>query len=412
MIVPRSLRLAGRLTAVLVLAATACARPHPPAPPHAEFLVVGGDSTYWVTSGPSGLRVRGAPLMLARYDDRFHELDVADDDHSYANALLVAQLVFSRDLVSGDSVSVFPDTLIDRRIGAYVAAHPDDQPLSPDDPVADHPDVVATSDVTLLDVDGPYLSIEYHADTRQRPRLGYHTTWRSVIDLHARRPLALAELVGSGGAAAIEAEGHRRYDAVVDSAQRSGGDFGDVVRVVLSQMTFDPHSFSLGHLNGKPAVAFAGRIAGRRDGDGTLPLPPIAFDAPAWWGDVRAGLPADTTPTDRRWTARGYSVVAHADTADSIALVSVVDSARRVWRVGAVQAPVRRIYWLDRPPIDSTTRRALDRAFNDATLYDQNARVAAVHATRAGGTVHAAGFHPSAVHAPTARSPRRHQRLP
>lgn len=362
--------------AVLLAACTAHGPATTPAP-RAEFLLVSGDSTYWVTSGPDGLRVRGSPIVLAEYGGRFHELYVADDDHSYYDALLVGQLVFSRDLISGDSTSVFTDTLVDRLAHAYEASHPDEDPLGPDDPVADRPSVVATSDVTLLDVHGPFLSLEYHADTRTRPHPGYHATWRSVVDLRTAQPARLDELLGPAAAARTIAEGRRSYQAVLDEARAGERALGDVVSLVLSEVSFDSTSFELSDIHGGPAVAFAGRIAGRRDGQGALPLPAIPVDSQPWWALVRPGLPTTRDSASARWERPGYTVAARIDAVDSVANVTLLDSAaRHTFVVAQVHTPLRRIYWLDRPPIDSTTRVALNRAFNEAALYDDNVRVA------------------------------------
>jgi len=52
----------------------------------------------------------------------------------------------------------------------------------------------------------------------------------------------------------------------------------------------------------------------------------------------------------------------------------LVDSLRREFPIGGVAAPVHRIYWLDRPPLDRAQRAALTRAFDEAALYDDAAR--------------------------------------
>jgi hypothetical protein len=363
------------LPAALLAACTT----HSPAvtPPRAEFLLVSGDSTYWVTSGDDGLTVRGSPIMLAEYGGRFHELYVADDDHSYYDALLVGQLVFSRDLITGDSTAVFTDTLVDHIARDYERVHPDDVPLGPDDPVAERPRVVATSDLTLLAVHGPFLSLEYHADTRTRPNPGYHATWRTVVDMRVGHPVGVDDLVGPDQAPRTIAEGRRSYQVVIDAARNGEHALGDVVSLVLSEVSFDDRSFRLTDIHGHPAVVFAGRIAGRRDGQGALPLLPIPIDSEAWWGSVRPTLPTTRDSGEATWARPGYRVLARIDTADSVADVTLVDSAsHRAFTVAQVHTPLRRVYWLDEPPIDSTTRRALKRAFNDAALYDDNVRVA------------------------------------
>ncbi len=398
-----------RLLPVLLLAA--CATPRVSTPPTAEFLLVAGDSTYWVTSGPRGVQVRGSPIVLARYEGRFHELYVADDDNSYYDALLVGQLVFTRDLITDDSVSVFSDTLVGRISHAYASAHPDDQPLGPNDPIVDRPDVVATSDVTLLGVQGPYLSIEYHADTHTRRQTAFHTTWRSVIDLRLGRPIGVQRLVGDSAGRALVAEARRAYDAVLDSVRSEASGLGAAVPIVLSEVRFDPRSFSLEDVDGRPAVAFAGRISGRRDGQGTLPLPPIAIDSAAWWSAVQPTLPIRADGDTVRWVRPGYTVLALTDTVDSVARVALVDSARHAWPVATVHLPLRRSYWLDHPPIDSTTRRALARAFNDAVLYDPNMRVATVRHARQPRRARAGALLSTLLRPVVGHAPRRHFRI-
>ena len=182
---------------LLLFLLAGCSSPRPSAPPAVDFLLVSGDSTYWVTTGAGALNFRGSPLILARYGGRFHEVYVADDDHSYAEALLIGQLVYSRDLITNDSIPLFTDTLVGRIWRTYAAAHPDLMPLDPDEPVDDEPGLTATSEVTLLDMHGPYLSLEYHADTRRQPDPAFHTTWQAVVDMRDGHAVTLPELIGT-----------------------------------------------------------------------------------------------------------------------------------------------------------------------------------------------------------------------
>jgi hypothetical protein len=61
------------LALAVVVAASACRRAAPATarPPIADFVLSAGDSSYWVTSADGAVRVRGAPLELARVDGRF-----------------------------------------------------------------------------------------------------------------------------------------------------------------------------------------------------------------------------------------------------------------------------------------------------------------------------------------------------
>src|SRR3712207_8117652 len=96
--------------ALAVILSVACACGPAAPPPTAEFLVAAGDSTYWVRTDTTGVRVRGSPILLARYGGQFYEVYVTDDDRSFADATFVGQRVYRRDLVTGDSALVLEDS--------------------------------------------------------------------------------------------------------------------------------------------------------------------------------------------------------------------------------------------------------------------------------------------------------------
>src|SRR5918997_426201 len=148
---PRCLKAA--LAAVVLLVAGAC-RPQGP-PPTAEFLVSAGDSTYWIRTDTTGVRVRGSPILLARYGGQFYEVYVTDDDRSYTDALFVGQRIYRRDLVTGDSTLVYEDSLVPGMARSYGAANPRARPLGPDEDADEEPSTSTTSEVTILDVHGP-----------------------------------------------------------------------------------------------------------------------------------------------------------------------------------------------------------------------------------------------------------------
>jgi hypothetical protein len=150
-------------------------------------------------------------------------------------------------------------------------------------------------------------------------------------------------------------------------------------------LSFDASSFTLTDLARKPAVAFVVPTAGANDANVALPLSPLSAGEPAWWSDLRATLPADRDSSDERWTAKGYVVRARYASDGETASVALGDSTGREWKVGRVQAPVHRILWLDSPPLDSVDRGALERAFDDAVLYDDAVRVASRGHARAAG---------------------------
>ncbi|MDF1505474.1 hypothetical protein, partial [Roseisolibacter sp. H3M3-2] len=170
-----------------------------------EFLLAAGDSTYWVSAGPGGARVRGAPLLLARWDGRLYEVYAADDDRSYYDAVFTSQRVFRRDLLGGDSLAVYDDPRVRTLADRYAVANPYERPLAPDEDAAEDPGTVATSEVSLLDVHGPYLTVEFRADVESRggaadlaARLG-----RPVLDLRGVAGATLGALLGAGEAARL-----------------------------------------------------------------------------------------------------------------------------------------------------------------------------------------------------------------
>jgi hypothetical protein len=354
----------------------ACAGGPAAAPPTAEFLVASFDSTYWVTSGATGVQLRGAPLTLTSTNGRFYELFVADDDRSFYDAVLVGQRLYRRDLLTGDSAVVFADSVVPRLATRYAAAHPAEFPLDGDEEPSEEPELVANAEVELVAVHGPYATYEYHTDVERSGGESRYVTRRGVVDWRTGRAEPLATLFGEGEARALVREGRRRLAAALDSVRRSPDPRAVDVRPSLGRFAFDERSFSLGDSAGRPAVTFYVPGAGDDAGGLVLPLPPIVTPLPAWWADVRGALaepPADGAVD--RWAGARYGLLARY-ASDTVATLALVDPARREWPVGRVQASLERVLWLDRPPVDARTRRALQRAFDESALYDEEARLA------------------------------------
>ena len=192
-----------------------------PVPPKSDFIIEAGDSSYWVQTGPAGIRVRGVPMRIARVDGAFDELYVADDDHSYPDAIITGQNVFRRDLRTGDSSLVFKDTLVAGVARWYAERHPTEKPLGPDDDLPDEPQVNATSSLDLLGQYGRTL-------TPLRPS--------GLVDFDGRRLDGLSEegLIPSGaliravrvrGQGLQDTAGVRRPDALVQPEQPEPGQF-------------------------------------------------------------------------------------------------------------------------------------------------------------------------------------------
>jgi hypothetical protein len=369
-----------RATLLLLAACSTSRTPRVTAPPRAEFLVNSADSTFWVTTTSGEMRVRGVPLILARYDGRYYELYTADNDLSYDDALLLGERLYRRDLLTGDSTLVFSDTTVPRIAGAYARAHPDEQPLQPNDDGEAQPSTSATAEVDIIDVDGPYLSYEYHVDVELPNRRPWHSTRRGVLDLRSGKETRVTDLFGASTGVRIAADGRRVYEATRDSIVRARASLGDGDRRAadaLRGLQFDDRSFSLTDMNGRPAVMFGVPGHGEGAAGNLVELDPVVADSAAWWTAIRAGAPTSDDSGDDRWSGAGYQVLARYDTSGQIARLSIADPSKTEWSVGAMTAPLRSITWLDHPAVSAAERSALSRAFNQAAAYDENARVAA-----------------------------------
>ena len=355
-------------------------------PPAAEFLLGAGDSTFWVKTGRDGVHVRGAPLTLARYGGRFYEIYVADDDRSYSNAVFVGQRIYRRDLIKGDSVAVFEDTMVGREAARYAVRHPDDSPLEPDEDAADDPASTVTGEVDILDLHGPFLSFQYRGALKGEAGSG-ETVRHGVLDLRSigapKSAASLRPVLGVPGAERMIAAGQRRFGAVKDSA-RAIGEAGDESErrgsraLTGGAFSFDPLSFTLGDRDRGLAVTF---IVPGHGATGTgrylsLGSIPVAGSLPAWWREVRPTLPnADSTAVV--WRHGKIDIVARYDTIGNDVQLALRDSARHEWPVAHVPSPAHRVFWLDAASdlvVDADTRRALVRAFDESALYSDDAR--------------------------------------
>jgi hypothetical protein len=320
--------------------------------------------------------MRGSPMVLARLEGRFRELYVVDDDRSYENALFVGQRLYQRDLVSGDSLEIFRDTLVPRLADAYARRNPDARRLAPDEDAGEEPSTTATADVSVLGVHGPFLSIEYHADTSGASDDSWHMTRHQVIDLRSGKQVTLADVLGSPEAASVLTRARFNYQETLDSIRKDRRSSAQRAARSLGRFRFDPLSFSLTAPNGTLMIAFSAPGQGSGGEGFTMPIRPIPVAEPPWWAEARAALPTSTREREEHWDRGAYVVKAAYDTSASPVRLTLVDSAGKDVPLGGVAAPIHRIYWLDRPPFDKTQRAALTRAFDEAALYDDAARAA------------------------------------
>jgi len=351
-------------------------------PPPAEFLIASGDSTYWVTSGAEGVRLRGSPIALSRVGTRFYEVYVADDDHSFYDAVFVAQRIYRRDLLTGDSVAVFADSSVGRLARRYAARHPEAEPLGPEDAASDDPRAVATGEIEILDAHGPYLSYEYRADVDVDEEPEVHATRRGVVDLRSGQRATLPVMFGDQGAALAIARGRRAYHDVLDSVRASRDARARRAAAALDAFAFDERSYSLAETDDRePAVAFLVPGTGERGAGLALPLPPVPVSPPAWWAEVRDALPerhsSDSAgAADDRWRRETYDVLADYDSSGESLALALRDTTGRQWHVGRLAAPAHHVYWIDGGRVDSAARRGLARAFDESALYGDEVRTA------------------------------------
>ena len=374
-------RLAASLALALLLAVAACRQPHR-APPAGEFLVLAGDSTFWVRTGADGIRARGSPLHLARYRGRYYEVYITDDDRSYTDALIVGQQMYRRDLLSDDSALVFEDTTISHIARWYGRSHPSDHPLEEDDDPDAEPHVTAQSELNTVAQHGPYLSYEYKADLSVTGSEEWHTARRGVVDLRDAAAPTVGDIFGTSNGQYILRRGRTLFAQARDSLRASRDGLSSDAARAIADFRFDDASFNIAEIDGEPAVKFYAPGHGARAGGYALPLPAIQVSAPGWWEDARDGLPLAGAPPSIAWKHASYRVIARP-TRDDSALLSLVDSAGHEWRIAELPALPRRIFWVDSASADSATRHALARAFDEAALYSDEVRAASAPLPRA-----------------------------
>jgi len=357
-----------------LVAAGACSLRPASKAPSAEFIVVAGDSTYWFTSDRDGIKMRGSPMVLARLEGPFLELYVVDDDHAYENALFISQRLYRRDLVTSDSAEIFRDTLVADLAETYLRQHPSARRVDPDDNPDEEPANSATADLSVLGVHGPFLSVEYHVDTTVSNDDVWHMTRHVVVDLRTGKEATLADVLGPGEASSVLTRARKLYRETVDSVRRDPRPAAKRAAQAIAHFRFDPTSFALTAPNGTLMIAFSAPGQGIGGEGFVLPVRPIPVTEPAWWSDAKVGLPTATREREEMWSRGAYTVKAVYDTSAQPVQLSLVDSAGTAYPLGGVAAPVHRIYWLDRPPLDRAQRSALAKAFDEAATYDDASR--------------------------------------
>lgn len=355
----------------------ACREPEPVAPaPVAEFIIAAGDSVFWVRSEAEGIRVRGAPMMLAQIGGRFAELYAADADFSFYDAVYVGQRLYKRDLISGDSVALFADTLVPTLARAYASANPDERPLDPDEQGSENPRTVGTSDIEVLDVHGNWLSFEYRTDVDVVGGASSHGARRGVIDLRTASVASLDALLGVPAARKVVQQGRERWSALRDSLLTLAADSFTAPALDVERLSFESGSFILAAIDGLPHVRFAVVQSAAVDPIGVVELDPMPVAPTSWWPDVRAEYPESTDSDEQVWKRDGYDLVGRpADSPTARTAFVLRNAAGKEWRLGSVPSPVLRVMWMNDSTSAPGTRDALTKAFNEAAFYSGEARI-------------------------------------
>lgn len=345
--------------------------------PDAEFLVVSADSTFWVTVTGGAARIRGVPMLVARVDGRFQELYVVDDDHSYYDAVFVGHRLFARDLERGDSIELHRDTVVTRLAREYALAHPDESPLSPDEPESESLAIRATADLEILALHGPYLSYEHHTDVEvadERSADHRHGYTRGVLDVRTGKVLSVAELFGRASADSAIAEGRREWRLASDSLLAMPGLAKRRARQALAAFAFDASSFTLGDSARLPTLRFA--VPGRgHDPDITpVELASRRMPVPAWWESAAPELPVSATDHEA-WTRGSDTVTSTPQREAHTWALRVRLGASEARGVASLSSAVERVIWLD-GRVSSSARAALRKAFAEAAEYEASGQVA------------------------------------
>lgn len=361
----------------LLLAFAACARTKAPTPaPAAEFIIAAADSVFWVRSDADGIRVRGAPMVLAQVGGRFAELYVADEDYSFYDAAFIGQRLFKRDLISGDSVQLVADTLMPALARAYAAANPDERPLEADEHGNEDPRTVATADLLVLEIHGPWLSFEYRTDVDVIGSSSSHGARRGVVDLRTASAAPLDAIIGAAPARRAVALARDRWDALRDSIAAIALDSAVAVTPTVDRFGFDPRSFTVGVFDRTLHVRFAVTQVGAEEEANVVELDPIEVDQPSWWDALRPEYPIDERAEERTWPRDGFTLVGRpADDPRARVSLALRDPSGTEWRLGSVPSPVLRVMWIGDTSAVPGTRAALTKAFNDASFYSGENRI-------------------------------------
>src|SRR5690606_20368404 len=132
-----------------------------------------------------GVRVRSAPILITFTDGKFYEIFVSEDGTEFENASLASARVYSRDVLKKDSLLIYEDPTARREIARWKRVHPNAQKLAPEDELdAEEPSTAITDEIEVIDVHGPWVTVQHSLDIDVEGRAGHrHTRRRAVLDV-------------------------------------------------------------------------------------------------------------------------------------------------------------------------------------------------------------------------------------
>jgi len=347
----------------------------PAVPPAAEFLVAAGDSTYWVRADAQGMRVRSAPLLLARHEGRFHELRIADQVTDFVDAEFVREELHARPLDAADSVLLFADGRVGEAMAAWMRANPEEAPIDVEEEDAPEPESVASDFLEVIDVHGRWVSWAHALDVDVVGAADHlHRRQRGVTDLVTGVRASLESLMSPAEAARVRSVGRALLDTMRVVVERATDERARLARSTLHTFQFVDSSFSITDVDRVPAIVF--HVAGTsREGEALeLLLPPIPLaESPAWWGEVAPTLPSWAPDSSGvRWGHGDVIVVGAVDSARTSLRLSLTTrgTAEAQWPIAVVPMPAYQFMVLDRATFGPEARAALLRAFDRAAGDD------------------------------------------
>lgn len=364
-----------RRLALSLACVAACRADQRQAPPPPDFaaVIAAGDSSFLLERTSGALTLRRSPLLITRLDDRFHEVYLVDEDLSFHDAVLIGQRVYRRDLLTGDSVLVRYDSTVRQVAMRWARQHPGDRPLLPDEDTAEEPTAQVTSDTQLLDVVGPFLSLEFQLDVDAPGEAHRHQSVRAVVDLRDGSLVRLAHLTTPAETQRVLQVALQRLNVASDSIRDARDARAARARSLVGGFALDATSFELIDSYPRPSVSFLVPGRGARAAGYSLPLADIEFEPIGFGSDWRETRPTAGDSASFTWNFPDWSLQAMADSIGVAANLTVSNHVG-FWSVGPVPLPVRRVFAV--PAADTIWRGAVRRAFDDVVQWQGDGRVA------------------------------------